>query len=68
MPRDKCVRVIIGVDGKCSVDAVRFTDSSCLKATKEILDAIGGQVEREITKPQARVREGYSNRQREVAR
>ena len=55
MTRDKHVRITIGVDGSCRIDAVRFTDASCQSATQEIMNALGGPVVREHVKPEARV-------------
>lgn len=41
----KHIKLIIGVDGQCSIDAINFTDSSCQKATHEIAVALGGQID-----------------------
>jgi hypothetical protein len=55
MPHGKHVKVVIGVDGSCQVDAVQFTDASCLSVTKEITAALGGGIMREESKPEARI-------------
>ena len=57
MPRGKHVRLIIGVDGSCSIDAVNFTGPGCQAATKQIAGALGGQIDHEHAKPEARIRE-----------
>ena len=50
------IKLIIGVDGQCSIDALNFTDSSCQKATQEIATALGGQIDHHHDKPEARLR------------
>jgi hypothetical protein len=55
MNQGKHIKLIIGVDGTCSIDAVNFTGPSCQVATKEIAHALGGQVVQERAKPEARV-------------
>jgi hypothetical protein len=66
--RGKHLKLIIGVDGTCSIDAIHFTGPSCQAATKEIARALGGQVIQEHAKPKARVRERCGQQEREHAR
>lgn len=68
MPRGNHLRIIIGVDGTCSIDAINFTGPSCPVATKEIARALGGHVVQERAKPEARVRERCGQQEREGAR
>ena len=68
MPRGKHVKLIIGVDGSCSIDAVNFTDASCKTATQEITAVLGGQVDRQHDKPEARIRQRCGQGEREQAR
>ncbi len=68
MPRGKHVKLIIGVDGECSVDAVNFIGPACQIATGEILAALGGQVINQRDKPEARFRERTSEGERERTR
>ena len=56
MPQGKHIKLIIGVDGQCSIDALNFTDSSCQKVTQEIAAALGGQIDHHHDKPEARLR------------
>ena len=56
MHHGKHVKVVIGVDGSCQVDAVQFTDASCVSVTREITAALGGGIIREESKPEARTR------------
>ena len=57
MPRGKHVKLLIHADGSCSVDAVDFTDASCLSVTSEITSALAGRVIGEQRKPEARIRQ-----------
>jgi hypothetical protein len=66
MRRDKHLRVVIGPDGVCTVDAINFTGTSCHAATAEVTAALGGQIDHQRDKPEARVRE--RGEQREGAR
>ena len=68
MVRGKHVKLIIGVDGRCHVDAINFTDGSCRAATREIVAALGGQIDHQHDRPEARVRERVGQREREGAR
>ena len=68
MPRGKHIKLIIAVDGSCRVDAVNFTGPSCKAATKEITSALGGQIDHEGTKPEARIRQRCGQGEREEAR
>ena len=67
MPRGKHIRILIAVDGSCSVDAMNFTGPSCQTATGEIAAALGGPVVRDRLKPEARIRERAAQRGRESA-
>ena len=67
MPRGKYVRILIGVDGACSIDAHNFTDISCQKATQEIAALLGGEINTQHDKPEARIRERSSQAEREAA-
>jgi hypothetical protein len=55
MNQGKHIKLIIGVDGTCSIDAVNFTGPSCQDATGEIARALGGQIVEEHAKPEARI-------------
>ena len=68
MPRGKHRKITIGVDGTCSVDAVNFVGPACRATTQEIVAALGGQIDHQRDKPEARIREGCGNREREGAR
>ncbi len=57
MSRGKHIKLIIGVDGQCSIDAHNFTDASCQKATQQIAAALGGQIDHQRDRPQARLRQ-----------
>jgi hypothetical protein len=49
----KQIKMLIRADGTCSIDAVNFTDSTCTQATRQILEALFGQVSHENLKPEA---------------
>ena len=68
MPRGKHIRLIIGVDGGCSIHALNFTDASCQSVTTEIQAALGGCIVQEQLKPEARIRERCGQGEREQAR
>ena len=68
MPRGKHVKLIIGVDGTCSVDAINFAGPACQVATMEIASALGGRIGHEHLKPEARIRERSGHAEREEAR
>ncbi len=68
MPRGKYVKLIIGIDGTCQVDALNFPDGSCKAATQEITAALGGQIDHQHDKPEARCRAQAGQQQREGAR
>ena len=65
MNRGKHIKITIGVDGSCRIDAVLFTDAACQTFTKEISNALGGGIIHEHAKPEARVpqRAGQADRQ-----
>ena len=64
----KHVRLVIHIDGSCSVDAINFTDATCTHATQQIMQALAGQVAEERPKPEARRLPPQANRQREGTR
>jgi hypothetical protein len=68
MPGGKHIRLIIGVDGACSIDVVNFTGPSCQATTNEIARALGGRVIQEHAKPEARIRQRFGQQEREGAR
>jgi len=68
MARGKHVKLIIGVDGTCSIDAINFTGPSCQAATGEITAALGGQIDHQRDKPEARSRQRCGQPEREQAR
>jgi hypothetical protein len=53
MNQGKQLKIIIAVDGTCSIDAVNFTDATCTHATRQIMQMLGGQVTQEHLKPEA---------------
>jgi hypothetical protein len=67
MLRSKHLKLIIGVGGTCSIDAINFTGPSCQAATKEIARALGGQIVQEHAKPEARVGQWCAESRREQA-
>lgn len=50
----KRVIVMIGVDGKCQIDAQGFVDAGCKTATDAIIKALGGEPTMQRDKPEAR--------------
>jgi len=68
MPRGKHIKIIIEVDGSCSVDAMNFTDTSCQAVTQEITSALGGQTNKSRLKPDARIRSRRGQPESERAR
>ena len=68
MPQGKHIKIIIASDGACSVDAINFIGPACQAATLEITAALGGQIDRQHDKPEARIRERCGESQREGAR
>ena len=68
MRRDKHIKLIVRADGRCAVDALNFTDATCMRATQEITRALAGQTIDERLKPEARVCEQRVQRQTEGAR
>ena len=68
MLRGKHVKLIIGVDGSCQVDAVNFTGPSCQAATQEITHILGGQIDHQHRKPEARIHVQCGQGERERAR
>ena len=68
MKRDKHIRLIIRVDGTCTVDAMNFTDATCMRATQEITRALAGKTIDERVKPEARMHAQHGQREAEGAR
>ncbi len=64
----KLVQVIIAPDGTCTIDALNFTDASCMQFTRQIAQALGGQIVADRLKPEAAVRSQLVGRQEEAAR
>jgi len=62
------LRITIGTDGSCRIDAVLFTDASCQTFTKEIASALGGGIVQEHAKPEARVAQRNGQADRQAAR
>jgi hypothetical protein len=56
MPRGKHVKLTIGADGSCQIDAVNFTDASCQSVTNEIAALLGRIITHQHAKPEARQR------------
>ena len=68
MPHGKHIKIVIAPDGGCAVDAINFTGPACQIATLEITAALGGQIDRQYDKPEARLRERSAASEREEAR
>ena len=68
MRHDKHVRMIIRADGTCTVDAMNFTDATCMRATQEITRALAGKTIDERVKPEARANVQHGQREAEGAR
>ena len=68
MPTGKHIKIIIAADGTCAIDAINFTGPSCQAATGEIAAALGGQIDHQHAKPEARLRERCGQSEREQAR
>ena len=68
MPRGKHIQVIIGVDGRCRIDALNFTGPACQAATAEIAAALGGPIDQQHDKPEARTAPRCTPQEREQAR
>ena len=68
MSKTKHLKLIIGVDGTCSIDALNFTDASCLSVTMEIQAALGGRIVQEQLKSEARITQRCGYQEREGAR
>jgi len=68
MPRGKHIQIIIGVDGRCRIDALNFTGPACQAATAEITAALGGQVDRHHDKPEVRTAQRCGHQEPEQAR
>ena len=68
MRRNKHLRILIAPDGSCSVDAINFTGPACQNATLEITAALGGQIDHQHAKPEARIRQRCGQGEREQAR
>ncbi len=68
MRRDKHIRLIIRADGTCTVDAMNFTDATCMRATQEITKVLAGKTIDERVKPEARMHVQRGEREAEGAR
>ena len=68
MPHATHIKVVISVEGECAIDAINFTGPACQAATLEIASVLGGQIEHQHEKPEARLRERCGEREREEAR
>lgn len=68
MNRGKHLRIVIATDGTCTVDAMNFTGPACKAATQEIAAALGGRIDQQRDKPEARVRERSAQHEWEQAR
>ena len=68
MRRDKHIRMIIRADGTCTVDAMNFTDATCMRATQEITKVLAGKTIDERVKPEARAHVQRGQREAEGAR
>jgi hypothetical protein len=62
------VKMIIHVDGECSIDAINFTDATCTQATQQILRALSGQVTHGRFKPEAQRLPPQANGERQASR
>lgn len=67
MNKERHLRIVIGMDGSCSVDAINFTGPSCRTATMEVASALGVQIGHH-DKPEVRMRERSGQSDREQAR
>ncbi len=68
MRTGKHVKITVASDGTCTVDAINFTDQSCQTATAEITAALGGQIDHQHDKPEARLRAQTGQQDREASR
>jgi len=68
MARGKYIQIIIGVDGSCRIDALNFIGPACQAATAEIAAALGGQVDHQHDKPEARTAQRCGHQEPEQAR
>ena len=68
MPRGKHIKIHIGTDGQCSIDAINFTGPACQSATMEIAGALGNRILRDHEKPEIRTRERSTQSDREATR
>lgn len=66
--RNKQIRIVIAVDGGCSIDALNFTDATVPKETQEIAGALGGHIDRQHDKPDVGIRQRCGQADREAAR
>jgi hypothetical protein len=68
MPHGKHIKIIIGVEGEYTIDAINFTGPACHVATLEIADTLGRPIKHQHEKPEARLRERTVFSEREGAR
>jgi hypothetical protein len=67
MKRGKHIKIIIGADGSCAIDALNFVGPSCRQATQEVAAALGVQTGH-FDKPEVRLRECRGETEQERAR
>ena len=68
MRRERHIKMIIRADGTCTVDAMNFTDGTCMRATQEITRALAGKTIDERVKPEARMHVQSGEREAEGTR
>jgi hypothetical protein len=68
MPRGKHIKIHIGIDGQCSINAINFTGPACQSATMEIANALGMRIITDRQKPEIRMRERAIDPDREATR
>jgi hypothetical protein len=64
----KHVEVVIALDGTCTIDALNFMDASCTQVTRQLAEALGGQIVADRLKPEAAIRPQLANDRKEAAR
>jgi hypothetical protein len=64
----KHVQVVVAPDGTCTIDALNFADASCTQVTRQIAEALGGEVIADRLKPEAAIRPQLANDRKEAAR
>jgi hypothetical protein len=64
----KHVEVVVAPDGTCTIDALNFADASCTQVTRQLADALSGQIVVDRLKPEAAIRPQLSSDRKEAAR